>query len=110
MAGWTRDLSACSPSPGGQHSSLGERLAWVDTQRAGRDGLMRDTFTVADTGLFKAANWSRLAGVNIAPLAHLSASMARVAARPAAARRGRRHQAAASFFGAGLSRSLHAAR
>ena len=27
---------------------LGERLAWVDTQLAGRDWLMGDTFTVAD--------------------------------------------------------------
>ncbi len=62
---------------------LGERLAWVDTQLAGHDWLMGDTFTVADTYLFTVANWGRLVAVDIAPLAHLSAFMARVGARPA---------------------------
>jgi glutathione S-transferase len=64
-------------------TKLGERLAWVDQQLAGRDWLMGDTFTVADTYLFTVANWGRLVAVNIAPLANLSAYMARVAARPA---------------------------
>jgi glutathione S-transferase len=64
-------------------TKLGERLAWVDQQLAGRDWLMGDTFTVADTYLFTVTNWGRLVGVQIAPLANLSAYMARVAARPA---------------------------
>ena len=62
---------------------LGERLAWVDTQLVGRDWLTGDTFTVADTYLFTVASWGKYAGVDIAPLATLSAYMARVAARPA---------------------------
>jgi glutathione S-transferase len=62
---------------------LGERLAWVDGQLADRAYLMGDGFTVADGYLFTVANWGRLVGVDIAPLANLSAFMARVAARPA---------------------------
>ena len=64
-------------------TKLGERLAWVDSQLAGRDYLMGDTFTVADTYLFTVANWGRLVRVDIAQLPTLSAYMARVAARPA---------------------------
>lgn len=45
--------------------------------------LMGDTCTVADTYLFTVASWGKFAGVDIAPLATLSACMARVAARPA---------------------------
>ena len=62
---------------------LGERLAWVDSQLAGRDWLLGDTFTVADTYLFTVASWGRLVRVDIAQLPTLSAYMARVAARPA---------------------------
>ena len=64
-------------------TKLGERLSWVDQQLAGRDWLMGDTFTVADAYLYTVASWGKFAGVDIAPLATLSAYMARVAARPA---------------------------
>jgi glutathione S-transferase len=64
-------------------NKLVERLTWVDSQLAGREWLMGDTFTVADTYLFTVANWGRLVRVDIAPLPTLSAYMARVAARPA---------------------------
>jgi glutathione S-transferase len=64
-------------------TKLGERLAWVDAQLAGRVWLMGETFTVADTYLFTVAGWGRYVGVDIAPLATLSAYMVRVAARPA---------------------------
>ena len=64
-------------------TKLGERLSWVDSQLAGRDWLMGDTFTVADAYLYTVASWGKFAGVEIAPLATLSAYMARVAARPA---------------------------
>ena len=64
-------------------TKLGERLSWVDSQLAGRDWLMGDTFTVADAYLYTVASWGKFAGVDIAPLATLSAYMARVAARPA---------------------------
>jgi glutathione S-transferase len=62
---------------------LGEKLAWVDTQLAGKAYLMGDGYTVADAYLFTVAGWGRLVGVDIARLANLSAFMARVAARPA---------------------------
>lgn len=62
---------------------LGERLAWVDSQLAGKTWLMGDAFTAADAYLFTVAGWGRYVGVDIAPLANLSAYMARVTARPA---------------------------
>ena len=62
---------------------LSERLAWVDTQLAGKTWLMGEHFTVADAYLFTVASWGKYAGVDIKPLANLSAYMARVAARPA---------------------------
>ena len=64
-------------------TKLGQRLAWVDTQLDGKTFLMGDTFTVADTYLYTVASWGKFAGVDIAPLATLSAYLARVAARPA---------------------------
>ena len=62
---------------------LGDRLAWVDQQLSGKQYLMGDPFTVADAYLFTVAGWGQYVGVDIKPLAHLSAYMARVAARPA---------------------------
>jgi glutathione S-transferase len=62
---------------------LGDRLAWVDGQLAGRQYLMGDTFSVADAYLFTVAGWGPYAGVDTKPLAALSAYLARVAARPA---------------------------
>ncbi len=61
---------------------LTERLTWVDSQLAGKDYLMGDTFTVADGYLFTVAGWGQYVGVDIKPLANLSAYMGRVAARP----------------------------
>ena len=62
---------------------LGERLAWVDGQLAGKDYLMGDTFTVADAYLFTVAGWGKYVGVDIGGLQNLAAYMGRVAARPA---------------------------
>ena len=62
---------------------LSDRLAWVDKQLAGKQYLMGDQFTVADAYLFTVAGWGQYVGVDIKPLATLSAYMARVAARPA---------------------------
>ncbi len=62
---------------------LGDRLAWVDQQLSGKQYLMGDQFTVADAYLFTVTGWGQYVGVDIKPLAHLSAYMARVAARPA---------------------------
>jgi glutathione S-transferase len=64
-------------------AKLGERLAWVDQQLEGRAYLMGEQFTAADAYLFTVAGWGQYVGVDIKPLAHLSAFMARVAARPA---------------------------
>jgi glutathione S-transferase len=64
-------------------NKLLEKLGWVDTQLAGKTWLMGDTFTAADAYLFTVAGWGKYVGVDIAPLATLSAYMGRVAARPA---------------------------
>ena len=60
-----------------------ERLTWVDSQLAGKQFLMGDTFTVADAYLFTVAGWGQYVGVDIKPMANLSAYVARIAARPA---------------------------
>jgi glutathione S-transferase len=62
---------------------LVSRFQWVDSQLAGRDYLMGDTFTVADAYLFTVAGWGRYVGVDVSGLAHVQAYLARVAARPA---------------------------
>ena len=64
-------------------AKLGEKLAWVDSQLAGKQFLTGDGFTAADAYLFTVAGWGKYVGVDIAPLAHLGAFMGRVAARPA---------------------------
>ena len=64
-------------------NKLTDRLAWVDKQLAGKQYLLGDQFTVADAYLFTVAGWGAYVGVDIKPLAALSAYMARVAARPA---------------------------
>jgi len=64
-------------------AKLGERLAWVDGQLAGRDYLMGSTFTVADAYLFVVAGWGKHVGVDTAGLPNLSAFLARVGERPA---------------------------
>jgi len=64
-------------------AKLVERLTWVDSQLAGKQFLMGDTFTVADAYLFTVAGWGQYVGVDIKPMANLSAYMGRVAARPA---------------------------
>lgn len=62
---------------------LVDRLQWVDNELCGKTYLMGDTFTVADAYLFVVAGWGKYVGVDISALAHLSAFMARVGARPA---------------------------
>jgi len=64
-------------------TKLVERLSWVDQQLEGRDYLMGADFCVADAYLFTVAGWGKYVGVDITPMAHLSAFMGRVAARPA---------------------------
>jgi glutathione S-transferase len=59
------------------------RMEWVNQQLEGRDYLMGEAFSVPDAYLFTVANWSKFANVDLSGLDHLSAFMARMAARPA---------------------------
>ena len=59
------------------------RLKWVDSQLAGKQYLMGDSFSVADPYLFTVTNWAPRVGVDITGFAHLAAFRDRVAARPA---------------------------
>ena len=62
---------------------LTERYRWIDGQLEGKSYLMGDTFSVADAYLFTVTNWAKFVGIDLAPYKHVSAFMARVAARPA---------------------------
>ena len=64
-------------------AQLAKRLQWVDSQLAGKQYLMGDTFTVADAYLFTVTNWGAFVNLDLTPYAHLVAYRARVAARPA---------------------------
>ena len=59
------------------------RLKWVDTQLAGKQYLMGDTFSVADGYLFTVTNWARPMKIDLAPYPNLVAFRERMAARPA---------------------------
>lgn len=62
---------------------LADRYRWVDAQLEGRDHLLGAQFSVADAYLFTVTRWAPHVGVDVSGLKHLSAFMARVAARPA---------------------------
>jgi glutathione S-transferase len=62
---------------------LQTKFAWVSASLAESEYLTGSTFTAADAYLFVVASWSRLVGIDLSALTHLSAFMARVAARPA---------------------------
>ena len=62
---------------------LKSRLAWVDSELAGKDYLMGTDFTVADGYLFTVTNWTKYVGPDISSFANLGAYRARVGARPA---------------------------
>jgi glutathione S-transferase len=59
------------------------RLKWVDSQLAGKQYLMGDTFSVADPYLFTVTNWAPRVGLDITGFANLSAFRERMLARPA---------------------------
>ena len=59
------------------------RLAWIDTQLAGKHYLMGDAFSVADPYLFNVSNWAALVKVDISNFANLADFRARMLARPA---------------------------
>jgi len=62
--------------------TLAKRLAWVDSELAGKDYLLGEQFTVADAYLFTVTNWARLVKVDLAGFTHLLAYRARVGERP----------------------------
>jgi glutathione S-transferase len=62
---------------------VADRLKWVNEQLEGRQYLMGDAFSVADAYLFTVVGWTKHVNIDIAPLTHLSAFMARMTARPA---------------------------
>ncbi len=62
--------------------SLAKRLAWVDSELAGKDYLLGDQFTVADAYLFTVTNWARIVKVDISTYANLLAYRTRVSERP----------------------------
>jgi glutathione S-transferase len=64
-------------------TKLQGRLTWLDSELAGKQYLMGDTFTVADGYLFTVTNWCQYVGLDLSPYANLAALRARVAARPA---------------------------
>ena len=59
------------------------RMAWIDSQLAGKQYMMGDTFTVADAYLFTVTGWGAYVKVDLSGFANISAHRARVAARPA---------------------------
>ncbi len=59
------------------------RLGHVNEQLAAKPYLLGDSFSVADGYLFTVTNWAQPVGLDISSLTHLTAFMARVAARPA---------------------------
>ncbi|MEO8296477.1 MAG: glutathione transferase GstA [Burkholderiales bacterium] len=62
---------------------LQQRLAYVDSQLAGRAHLLGTPFTVADSYLFVVSGWSPRVGIEIGGLPNLTAWRERIAARPA---------------------------
>ena len=64
-------------------AKVSDRLKWVNEQLEGKPYLLGDAFSVADAYLFTVAGWAKHVGIDITPLTHLGAFMARMTARPA---------------------------
>ena len=62
---------------------IANRLAYVDSQLAGKQYLMGDNFSVADAYLFTVTRWTKPMAIDLTPYPNLVAFMARVEARPA---------------------------
>ncbi len=63
--------------------TLAKRLAWVDSELAGKDYLLGEQFTVADAYLLTVTNWARIVKVDLSDFANLLAYRSRVGERPA---------------------------
>lgn len=64
-------------------SVLRKKLEWVDGQLVNKSFLTGDAFTAADAYLFVVLGWAKFVQIDLVDLKHLTAFMARVAARPA---------------------------
>jgi glutathione S-transferase len=62
--------------------TLAKRLAWVDSELAGKDYLLGEQFTVADAYLFTVTNWARIVKVDLSNFANLLTYRTRVSERP----------------------------
>ena len=62
--------------------TLAKRLAWVDSELAGKDYLLGEQFTVADAYLFTVTNWARIVKLDLSTFANLLAYRTRVSERP----------------------------
>lgn len=62
--------------------SLAANFGWLERQLEGRNYLMGEGFTVADTYLFTVVNWTNHVQIDLAPWPNLAAFQKRVAARP----------------------------
>lgn len=58
------------------------KLAWLDTQLAGRDFLMGEVFTIADAHCYTIAMWAPVHAIGMQDWPHLRAYLARVGSRP----------------------------
>jgi glutathione S-transferase len=79
---WLFQAEAADSTKQAVRDKLAVRFAELDALFATRSYLTGDTFTVADAYAFTIVNWSNFLKIDLKPYPHLSAFMARVAARP----------------------------
>jgi glutathione S-transferase len=79
---WLWDPETADSTKQAARDKLATRFAELDGLFATRSYLTGDTFTVADAYAFTIVNWSNFLKIDLTPYPHLSAFMARVAARP----------------------------
>jgi glutathione S-transferase len=79
---WLFHAEAADSTKQAVRDKLAVRFAELDALFATRSYLTGDAFTVADAYAFTIVNWSNFLKIDLKPYPHLSAFMARVAARP----------------------------
>jgi glutathione S-transferase len=79
---WLWHPETAEPTKQAARDKLAARFAELDRHLANRAYLTGDDFTVADAYAFTIVNWANFLKIDLKPYPHLSAFMARVAARP----------------------------
>ena len=79
---WLFDSETADSTKRAARDKLAKRFAELDTLLATRPYLTGDAFTIADAYAFTIVNWANFTKIDLTPYPHLSAFMARVAARP----------------------------